>query len=236
MNIYDKIEKLYNLYQKGSITEQEYDLKKQKLLNQNLIEIGPKYQVVYAALAFICGGIGVHNYYIGRWKRGLAQTLICILTLGIGAIITNIWAIINIFAIKTDGKNRRLFPSNPAKWTFGILSIPFCLLWWLYIGVAGFAGYTLAMNRYEARELLHFAAVVQISPKSHNTYTEVDCASIFPDARLPWDKMEKCSVYPDGMIKMSGMNKILLGSLMDEGKGRVRQVGPGEVVIPSLRY
>ena len=133
----------------------------QELLNQNLLEIGPKYQVVYAAFAFVCGGLGVHNYYIGRWKRGLAQTLICILTLGLGSIVTNIWATINIFKIKTDGKNRLLFPSNPAKWTFGILAIPFCLFWLAYIGTATYAGYTLAMNRYRAAEMLSNARMIE---------------------------------------------------------------------------
>ncbi len=45
-------------------------------------------------LAFLLGALGVHNVYIGRWKRGLVQFLLTVLTFGAGLVITLPWAIV----------------------------------------------------------------------------------------------------------------------------------------------
>ena len=50
-------------------------------------------------LAFLLGALGVHNVYIGRWKRGLVQFLLTVLTFGGGLIITLPWAIVESFLI-----------------------------------------------------------------------------------------------------------------------------------------
>ena len=50
-------------------------------------------------LAFLLGALGVHNVYIGRWKRGLVQFLLTVLTFGGGLVITLPWAIVESFLI-----------------------------------------------------------------------------------------------------------------------------------------
>ena len=203
MNVYDKIERLHNLFQQGSINEQDYEFKKQILLRKNALDISPKYQVVYTILALVYGSIGAHNYYIGRWKRGLVQTLISVLTLGLGVPITYLWAIINIFTIKTDAKNRLLVPSKPAKITcaiLGILVCPIFLLMFVFpLVVGGLAGYTTAMGRYNANEILNFAALAKISMNSEENYLPVPCSEVIPDITLP--KVGRCLVHPDGAVE-----------------------------------
>lgn len=51
-------------------------------------------RILAALLALFLGTLGIHNFYLGFIGRGLAQLLITVFTLGFGAVITAIWAII----------------------------------------------------------------------------------------------------------------------------------------------
>ena len=48
---------------------------------------------------FFLGTVGGHRYYFGKTGSAIAMTLITVLTLGFGAIITAIWAIVDVFLI-----------------------------------------------------------------------------------------------------------------------------------------
>ena len=67
-----------------------------------------KTKVVAITLAIILGGLGVHNWYLGKKKIALIQTLIGIT--GVGLYISWAWAIIEIFTgkIKIDSEGREL--------------------------------------------------------------------------------------------------------------------------------
>lgn len=53
-----------------------------------------KSKVTAAILAFFLGGFGIHNFYLGKTGRGVAQLLITIFVLFIGPLISSIWAIV----------------------------------------------------------------------------------------------------------------------------------------------
>lgn len=55
--------------------------------------------VVAFLLALFLGSIGVHNVYIGRWKRGLVQFFLVVLTFGGGIVITWPWSMIEAVLI-----------------------------------------------------------------------------------------------------------------------------------------
>ena len=67
---------------------------------------------VYQVLALFLGQLGIHNFYAGRIGIAVAQLLITVVgniialsvgaTGGVGPVI--IWALIEIFAVKKDGK------------------------------------------------------------------------------------------------------------------------------------
>lgn len=63
-------------------------------MSQDAVEPPTKSTAVVFLLAFLLGALGVHNVYIGRWKRGLVQFLLTVLTFGGGLVITLPWAIV----------------------------------------------------------------------------------------------------------------------------------------------
>ena len=77
-----------------------------------------KKRLTYQLLALFLGGLGVHNFYAGRKGIAVIQLLITIAaTIGIsvaqGKLVPGggpvaLWALIEIFAVKKDGKGRLL--------------------------------------------------------------------------------------------------------------------------------
>ena len=61
----------------------------------------PKQMLIGVLLALFLGAFGVHNVYLGYTGRGVAQLLITVLTFGLGAIITGIWALIELIMMAT---------------------------------------------------------------------------------------------------------------------------------------
>jgi TM2 domain-containing membrane protein YozV len=66
-----------------------------------------KDRVAFVLLAIFLGGIGIHNFFAGYTSRGVAQLLICLLTCGIGGIVTSIWAIIEACTVTQDANGVR---------------------------------------------------------------------------------------------------------------------------------
>lgn len=65
-----------------------------------------------ALLALFLGFLGVHNFYLGKTRRGLIQLAITVLTIGYGIVITFPWAVIECIIIasgqSTDHQGRTL--------------------------------------------------------------------------------------------------------------------------------
>ena len=62
----------------------------------------PKQKLVAILLAFFLGSLGIHRFYMGHTGTAVAMLLITVLTCGWGAVITGIWAIVDIILIATD--------------------------------------------------------------------------------------------------------------------------------------
>ena len=52
-------------------------------------------RIAAGILGIILGAYGVHSFYLGNTSRGLMQLLISILTCGVGAIVMQIWGILD---------------------------------------------------------------------------------------------------------------------------------------------
>ena len=61
-----------------------------------------KSRVTYIILALLLGGIGIHNFYSGHIGKGIAK--IVFTAFGVTALISGIWALIEIFTVKADAK------------------------------------------------------------------------------------------------------------------------------------
>ena len=84
---------------------------------------GQKSQLIYAVFALFFGAFGIHNFYANRWGRGLIQLILTVGTGMLGAVISSLWSVINIFTIETDGDGRPFDLNAPAKYICGILGI-----------------------------------------------------------------------------------------------------------------
>ena len=214
----EDIEKLHDMKEKGIISEAEFEEQKAKLLLQNN---GGKSQLAYCLLAFFLGIFGIHNFYVGRWKRGLVQLLITLLTLFLGIIITHLWAIINIFRIHTDGKGNEFEPCKPAKYILGILGIVgylWTLLTVFIMSIAGVAGYATAMAKYKANEMGNYSAQVAIMARAKDGQgikTPVDCSSFGMPA--PEFFTGNCTAYPGGKVVLSDVDELLKKGLVKDG-------------------
>jgi TM2 domain-containing membrane protein YozV len=63
-----------------------------------------KSRMVAGLLALFLGGIGIHQFYLGKNGLGVTMLLICVCTCGYGGIITGIWALINAISIFTGSE------------------------------------------------------------------------------------------------------------------------------------
>lgn len=61
-----------------------------------------KTRIGFILLGILLGAFGAHNFYAGYHKRGLAQLLITVLTFFYGAIISWIWAIVEVCTVDRD--------------------------------------------------------------------------------------------------------------------------------------
>lgn len=64
-----------------------------------------KSKVAAGILGIFLGGIGVHNFYIGRTGRGVAQLLITLLSLGFLSPISAVWGLIEGILILASNPN-----------------------------------------------------------------------------------------------------------------------------------
>jgi TM2 domain-containing membrane protein YozV len=89
-------------------------------VNQNVAAFAPAYppammrstksRGVYIVLGLFFGCLGIHNFYAGYTGRGAAQLIITLLLgwIGVGLLITGLWALIEIIAVNTDAQGLRM--------------------------------------------------------------------------------------------------------------------------------
>lgn len=54
-----------------------------------------KDRIAAGILAILLGAYGIHSFYLGNTSRGLVQLLVSLLTCGVGAIVMQIWGILD---------------------------------------------------------------------------------------------------------------------------------------------
>ncbi|MDO7805880.1 TM2 domain-containing protein [Lactiplantibacillus pentosus] len=78
---------------RGQLTNEEV------LVLNSEIELQKKSALITYLLCLFIGTLGAHRYYVGKTGSAIAITLITVLTLGFGAIVTGIWALVDLFLI-----------------------------------------------------------------------------------------------------------------------------------------
>ncbi|MFA7237241.1 MAG: NINE protein [Phycisphaeraceae bacterium] len=78
-----------------------------------VVTAAPKSKIIAALLAFFFGAIGIHNFYLGYNGKGIAQLLLTVLTCGYGALISWVWAFIEMIMILVGNmKSKNGLPLN----------------------------------------------------------------------------------------------------------------------------
>jgi TM2 domain-containing membrane protein YozV len=65
----------------------------------------PKSRLAYILLGIFLGSFGVHNFYAGYWKRGVAQLALTVCTFFYGTVVTWIWALVEVCTVDRDYEN-----------------------------------------------------------------------------------------------------------------------------------
>ena len=141
MSKYEDLEKLSQLLEKNLISKKEFHEQKELLFKEpESLPVGDKEQSAYCVLALFLGLLGAHNFYAKRYIRASIQLLLTLIWITLiilfgrtafylliapivgPASICYIWAIVEIFAIKTYGTGKALNPSPNTRLTCGILA------------------------------------------------------------------------------------------------------------------
>lgn len=64
-----------------------------------------KSRMVAGILGILCGGLGIHNFYLGFTKTALIQLLVSLLTCGIGALPMEIWGLVEGIMFLTGSRH-----------------------------------------------------------------------------------------------------------------------------------
>lgn len=67
-----------------------------------------KDRLTYVMLGIFLGPFGAHSFYAGFISRGLAQLAITVLTLGFGALIAWVWAVVEVCTIEKDSRGMQM--------------------------------------------------------------------------------------------------------------------------------
>ena len=60
--------------------------------------------MTFVMLGILLGPFGGHNFYAGYKKKAIAQLCITVLTIGYGAPMSWIWAIIDVLTVEKDSE------------------------------------------------------------------------------------------------------------------------------------
>ena len=68
-------------------------------------ELKPKSRLAFILLGIFLGSFGIHNFYAGYTKRGVAQLCLTVFTFFYGSIVTWIWAVVEVCSVDRDKNN-----------------------------------------------------------------------------------------------------------------------------------
>ena len=138
---YENLDDLKALLARGIITERQYEncrrLLARKIIRESSRSSGEKSGVIYIVLAFFLGNIGLHNFYAGRYKCGLAQMALtlasfffCFLT----GVVSTLWVLGELLFVNHSANGKPLLGSRGVIWLMRFIALGI-LASALFIGV-----------------------------------------------------------------------------------------------------
>ena len=220
MDALTDLEKLAGLKKKGVITNAEFEEQKKAILSAQIQAKQVQLQksgALYLVLAFLVGIFGIHNFYVGRWVRGLIQlilTLLSPISLLISLFGVCIWVIVEMIVTKTDVRG---MPLTPAPVLRGVLTAILLILLLLPVLtvfiIGGIAGYTQAMWDVEVDGIIY-----RIEGDGDTPPTEQEARDAVKkyQANASLDYMMMCAVTAQASFSDGSVNTVPCSELIDE--------------------
>lgn len=103
------IAQLDELKAQGKISQADYETQKKAIYKKAMREaegnVSAKNGIIYILLAWFLGVTGVHNFYVGRWGRGLVQLVLSLtswLFMFIPLLVVAVWVFFEILFVNKD--------------------------------------------------------------------------------------------------------------------------------------
>ena len=129
MAVVDDIRQLKELLDMGAITQEEFDRMKAELLSAPIeastsqpraaaSTTSDKSKIAAGLLAIFLGTLGIHKFYLGYQREGLIMLLVSLLTLGIGACVMAVIALIEgiLYLTRSDADFEALYVQGHKGW------------------------------------------------------------------------------------------------------------------------
>lgn len=133
---FENIHELKALKARGAIDDEKFN-SYQKLIADKIIknrkeEVYCKNGIIYIVMAFALGTIGIHNFYVGYYKRGTIQLFISLFSpylLYLPLLFTASWALLELLFVNKSANGARFKGNRAVIWGLRILAL--AALWYM---------------------------------------------------------------------------------------------------------
>ncbi len=120
----DELQKLFELKNKGVITEEEFEQQKSIILSSSLKSVQPiseetrSKKVIAGVAAITLGSFGIHKFILGYTKVGVIMLAATVLTCGLAAIILHPIALVEgvLYLVKSDLDFEKTYILQRREW------------------------------------------------------------------------------------------------------------------------
>ena len=129
---FENLDELKTLKARGVLSEAQFEqyknLAARKILRDRKEEVRSKNAFVYMTLAYFTGTLGLHNFYIGRYKRGFIQlflSLISFYMLYLPLLFVAVWALFEFLFVGHSANGMPLKGNRVIVWLCRLAGVLF---------------------------------------------------------------------------------------------------------------
>lgn len=129
---FENLEELKALKARGVLSEEQFEqyknLAARRILRDRKEEVRSKNAFIYMILAYFGGTLGLHNFYIGHYKRGFIQlflSLISFYMLYIPLLFVAFWVLAEFLFVNHSANGMPLKGNKAAIWLWRLVGLVF---------------------------------------------------------------------------------------------------------------
>lgn len=129
---FENLDELKTLKARGVLNEEQFEqyknLAARKILRDRKEAVRSKNAFIYMALAYFTGTLGLHNFYIGHYKRGFIQlflSLISFYMFYLPLLFVAFWALAEFLLVSHSANGMPLRGNRAAIWLWRLVGLAF---------------------------------------------------------------------------------------------------------------